>query len=217
MHAHVRLKRMIGLYPWGMHLRNKSVHGRQVSGIIEELLRLFPPDCGVEIIAPEVPPSVGQFNWGRYINIPMVDPFYDEPPCEYLPIANSWRPGPHRRMCYQFYGTSDWRHQNFRKAEAIQLFESFPTIDKVKLGIPLTIQQSAEVMRHSDFFVGVDSGMLHLARCVGVPAFANPNRVPMPWFHQWHKEGSPSYTIFRSLPELHAHLRERLPWVLPGV
>lgn len=215
MAASARCGQMVGLYPWGMHLNQG--YGVPVHGTVADLFRILPVEGRVEVIAPEIHPSQAPFVWGRYVLAPMYDPFYDEPADEYIPAKMIWKPGPYGRMCYQFYGSSDWRHQNFRKAEAAQLYQSFPTFDRVKVGIPMTLGQIVDVMLHSDFFVGIDSGMTHLARCVGIPTFVNPNRVAMDWFYRWHKEGSPSYTVFRSVPELHAKIRQQLPGVLPAV
>ncbi len=213
--ASERLNRTIGIYPWGIGHKGLG-WGYCSAPLIAELLGLLPNDGRVEMIAPDNPPRAKGFNWGNYVNIPTFDPF-DEPAVEYVHFKETWKPGKRYRMCHQFYGTSLWRRQNFKKSEAIDLYLSLPTIDKVKLGLPRTLRESIGIMMQSDFFVGIDSGMTHLARCVGMPTFVNPNRVPMDWFHKWHKEGSPSYTVFRTLPQLHVQLRERLPWVLPGV
>jgi hypothetical protein len=218
-HAWVASKRFdttIGLYPRGMGHDGLGA-GFWQEGLLREVMALFEVNDDVELIIPEGLPKSVPFNYGKYMRVPMFDPFLNEDPVEYRLVKSAWKPGRYNRMCYQFYGTSFWRRQNFRKPEAIQLYCSFPEIEKVKLGLPLTLAQSAEIMRNSDFFVGIDSGMTHLARCIGIPAFVNPQRVPMDWFYRWHPKGSPSYIIFRTLPELYQQLRERLPWVLPAV
>lgn len=211
-----RWNTQIGLYPSSVGHEGLGA-GFWQEGIVREIMALFDFNDAVELILPKELPRSLPFNYEKYMRVPMFDTFRDESPVEYQLVKRAWKPGRYNRMCYQFYGRSCWWQQNFRRDDAIQLHGSFANLDRVKLGVPLTIAQSVEVMRSSDFFVGIDSGMTHLARCVGVPTFVNPQKVPMNWFHRWHPQGSPSYTIFRTLAELHAQLRERLPWVLPAV
>lgn len=215
-HASRYYNTIVGIYPRAVgHERLGAGFWREQ--LMREILDLFDVKGMVELVIPDEPPKSLPFNYGKYVRVPMFDPFLDEAPVEYRLIKTPWKSGRYMRMCYQFYGTSCWRRQNFRRGDALQLYNSFPNLEKVKLGLPLTLRQSVEVMLKSDFFVGIDSGMTHLARSVGIPTFVNPQQVPMDWFYRWHPKNSPSYTIFRSLTELHAQLREQLPWVLPAV
>lgn len=215
LRAHERYRRLIGIYPWGMHTGYKC--GVPVHGTLRDLFPLFDLAGKVEMIETDITPDRTPANFGRYVRMPMYDPFYDEDPSEYVLIRDSWKPGPYGRMCYQFYGSSNWQLQNFNIGEAKSLYCSFPHLDKVKLGIPMTISQCVDVMQSSDFFVGIDSGMTHLARAVGLPTFVNKNKVADDWFHRWHPLGSPSYTLFSSVSELHAKIRQQLPGVLSEV
>jgi hypothetical protein len=207
-----RLGRKVGLYPVGMGHRGLGA-GNCVVGVARELLQLFPAEGKVELITPDAY-TTAKFKWRDYIDVPMFDPFLDEPPCEYVLVKQPWQP-PHGlagltydRICYQFYGRSNWRQQNFKKAEALSLYHMFPDyVDKVKLGQPLSITDSVNVMLSSDLFIGINSGMTLLARSVGIPTFVHPQRIPMDWFHMWNKIDSPSYVLFRSLDELRVRLR----------
>ena len=210
LHASDRLGRCVGIYPY-------SPSGRSKVAAFEELIPFFRTAGRVELIKAKGPVHDAKSGWGNYATIPMINPYLEESAIEYELFEECWKPGPYHRMCYQFYGNSGSHLKSFKRPEAIRLFESFSAIEKVKVGLPQTVQQTVATMFKSDFFVGIDSGMTHLARCVGIPVFVHPNRISMPYFYRWHKQGSPSYTVFRSLPELHAQLRERLPWVLPAV
>ena len=210
-----RLGRMVGLYPWGIGNGGLSRWGISTR-LVVKLLELLPVDGKVEVIATEVPPEKVPFNWGKYLHVPTYNPWNEEP-VEYALIRTPWKFGPYGRMCYQTRGRSAWRRQNFPGSEAVEIYNSFPTLERIEVGLPLSIDQSVEVMLKSDFFVGIDSGMAHLARCVGLPVFINPNRVPLDWFYRWHRQGSPSYTLFRTVPELRERVRERLPWALSAV
>ena len=219
---------MVGIYPWGIGRVSRPrpwekttiSPGRCAVEMVTKLLEWLPVDGKLEIIAPEIPSHQTPFIWGKYVHAPMFnpDPITGEPEAiEYVQFKKVWKPGPYSRMCYQFYGISNWWQQSIRAGEGAQLLDSLPPMDKVRLGIPLTIEQSLAVMRESDFFVGIDSGMSHMARCLGIPTFINPKRVPMDWFYRWHKKDSPSYTLFRTNAELLERLRERLPWIFAEV
>jgi len=215
LRAHAQYRRLIGIYPWGMHHNYKC--GVPVHGTLRDLFTLFDLEGKVEVIETDITPDRTPVNCGRYARMPLYDPFNDEDPPEYVLIKDPWKPGPYGRMCYQFYGSSNWRLQNFKRWEAKQLYHSFSHLDKVKLGIPMTIAQCVDVMKRSDFFVGIDSGMTHLARSVGLPTFINKNKVADDWFYRWHLPGSRSYTLFTSVVELHTKIRQQLPGILPAV
>ena len=225
--ASERLGCLIGVYPWGVgrvtrpRPWEKGISpGRCAAEAVSFLLEQLPVAGKLEMIAPEVPSNRVPFSWGRYVHTPTFnpDPITGEPiAIEYAQFKQVWKPGPYGRMCYQFSGISNWWQQSIRPGEGRELLELLPIMDKVRLGVPLSLGRSLEVMYQSDFFVGIDSGMAHMARCIGIPTFINPKRGPMDWFYRWHKEGSPSYTLFRTNAELLARLRERLPWLFAAV
>jgi len=70
----------------------------------------------------------------------------------------------------------------------------------IRVGLPKTLEQSINDMCHSDFFVGIDSGMAHVARSVGIPVFLYRGKLDTDWIYKWHPEGS--VTLFDTIPEL---------------
>ena len=226
--ASERLGCLIGVYPWGVGnfprvrpwLKTAGSSGRYAADVVSFLLERLPAEGKLELIAPDIPSDRVPFTWGKYIHVPTFNPEImtgEHAANEYVKFKHAWKPGPYGRMCYQFYGVSYWWRQSIRREEGYALLNSLPPMDRVRVGLPMTLAQSLEVMYQSDFFVGIDSGMSHMARCLGIPTFINPKRVPMDWFYRWHKKDSPSYTLFRTNAELLERLRERLPWIFAGV
>jgi len=80
--------------------------------------------------------------------------------------------GSHERnyVAYQFDGYShSWLNPT---EEEMQGFLScFSKSELIKVGRPLTIQQSADVLKRSKLFIGVSSGMSHIAASAGVKQF----------------------------------------------
>jgi hypothetical protein len=205
-------KRPIGIYPYGWG-------GKPALTMLQYMRSLIASKGEIEYVATEVKPIPitfdHQFSWKSYPLVPMINALHEEETPEYLPTQQRWTPGPHGRMCYQFRGSG--RRQNFPYREWGRMLSAFRHLECIRVGLPWSLAQSIDIMCRSDFFLGIDSGMLHVARSTGVPIFINPNHVPLDWFHLWHPPGSPSYTIFRSLPELLTLLKERLPHVFPAV
>ena len=108
----------------------------------------------------------------------------DEPPTQciddryavwslpYCPTRQRWTPGPYGRIAIQLDGRSYAKEKNPPDDERA-LLESpwMPGSTITKIGLPLTLEQSVEVLAHSDVFLGVCSGMSHVAHSVGTPCF----------------------------------------------
>jgi hypothetical protein len=91
----------------------------------------------------------------------------------YLPTKAKWEPVRRGRVCYQLdnnqvpEGNSRCLKRHHR--EAIMKWLSEWPGEKVKLGLPMTVEQCAKAAASSDLFVGMDSGMSHLCHSVGLP------------------------------------------------
>lgn len=73
-------------------------------------------------------------------------------------------------IAYQFDGISH-SHWNPTDAEVQSFFESLPAKKLCRIGRPLTLEESMNILLKSSLFIGVSSGMSHLAASAGTPTF----------------------------------------------
>jgi hypothetical protein len=82
-----------------------------------------------------------------------------------------WRGLPGKYVGYQFDGRSS-PGKNPPEREIADIIAAAPRgLTPVKLGWPMTIQQSAEALRECGLFVGCDSGLAMMAIAAGVPTY----------------------------------------------
>jgi len=126
----------------------------------------------------DFPPS-RQLNWQEV--------FHRTP---YQPTKRRWIPNASGTVCYQFDGKS-WHRQNFRTPD--EEFLIIREIERlgwqaVRLGKEISQDSlSADIDRlaNCEFFVGVDSGLSHVAYSVGTPILMVVNgRGPQIWDSQ---------------------------------
>ena len=73
-------------------------------------------------------------------------------------------------LAFQFDGLSH-PHLNPTNYEVEKFLELFDGWDVIKIGLPLTLKQSFNLLCSSNLFIGVSSGMSHLAASLGIPSF----------------------------------------------
>lgn len=77
-----------------------------------------------------------------------------------------WWDGSDGTVCYQLDGHSGAEQKNPPAKDLYQLM-SFPKM--VRVGLPLTLEESARELSRCRLFIGVCSGMSHVAHSVGCP------------------------------------------------
>lgn len=91
---------------------------------------------------------------------------------DYLPTRASWSPGPHGRACCQLTNAQLEQHcaRAMKRHERLELEAWLEgRLEVVRLGKHMSLSECCEAMASSDLFVGIDSGMSHVAHSVGVP------------------------------------------------
>lgn len=96
-----------------------------------------------------------------------------------MPTKKRWTPGPHGRCAYQFDGRS-MPEKNPPDEDVPKLLAAMARkAEPVKVGLPLSIAESVEVLATSDFFVGSASGLAIVAWAVGVPVYYLEYKMPV--------------------------------------
>lgn len=106
---------------------------------------------------------------------------------DYFPTKVRWKPSvAHRYCCYQFDGDSAALEKNPSSGDLMILLVWLQQcgFEAVGLGKHLSVAQCVEIASESAFFVGVDSGMSHLAHSVGVPMFLLQHQLPIVTSHR---------------------------------
>jgi hypothetical protein len=79
-----------------------------------------------------------------------------------------WKPGPYKKICYQFNASTVNRPPRW---EVVAFLEKFPEIEWIKLGKEYSLKECLEIAATCDAFIGVSSGMSHVMHSVGIPMF----------------------------------------------
>lgn len=106
---------------------------------------------------------------------------------QYLPIRGGWKGRRSKHVACQLgAGGSPQQnlgpHEGGRIAMALHQHGFTP----VKLGKPSSIAESVEAMRECCMFVGIDSGMSHIAHSMGLPVHILKANVPVSWIRWIH-------------------------------
>jgi hypothetical protein len=89
----------------------------------------------------------------------------------YAKTKKQWK-GNVGRICYQIATNSKRTDQIITENHGVFLkgLEE-QGYELVKLGLPMTLSESIEVMCDCELFVGIDSGMSHMAHSIGIPVY----------------------------------------------
>lgn len=156
-----------------------QLHGRDCGKRLREILPLLhaPERCNVKIVdEPHTWEPDGFAIWAS----------------PYWPTKTRWQVDHKtRRITYHFDGVSSASDKNPPPSEMDAIVDllvelSKYNISKVQLGQHMTIKKCVDVLADSTCFIGVDSGMSHLAHCVGVPVFIVEYKLPIVTTHR-HK------------------------------
>jgi hypothetical protein len=116
----------------------------------------------------------------------------------YYPTHQQWRPGLRGLITYQIDGQSRPNETNPPERERAWLASGWspPGVRVVRLGRPMSVTDIIQHLARSDAFIGVDSGIAHLAHSVGVPRFLLQYQHPLSQAHP-HKH----YVTCPSVPQ----------------
>ena len=143
----------------------------------KEILPLLEP-AFIENISKRDVPDCDKLSNGRYLEN-----------CCYAKTRVVWSGGIKRnRICYQFDGRFSGRRKNPPENDLFKLVDFINGVDFVRLGGHLSLEKCVNIMANSDCFLGIDSGMSHIAHSVGVPTFIIKYRFN---FDGYHKNAPP--------------------------
>jgi hypothetical protein len=98
---------------------------------------------------------------------------------EYLPTKRCWTGGAGRVVCLQLDGRWQSRRKNPKPEETARLIARLEAAGFVvqRLGQPMRLAECAEALATCYCFIGVDSGMMHVAHSVRCPRILIRNRM----------------------------------------
>ena len=123
----------------------------------------------------------------------------------YVPTKVRWARSDSRIISYQIETPTKHRPDRFCHPRLIEgLSDQMPDYEFIELGKKhqSTISETIEILSQSELFVGIDSGMSHVAHSVGVPVFLKYH-AELDLFHP-NKE----YVVFRDGQDLKLKLCE---------
>ncbi len=107
--------------------------------------------------------------------------------CPVVPTKTRWRNDPRSRaVVYQFDGESAAESKNPPDTEREKLLAWLRNVgfETVQLGKHLSLAECVEEAANAALFVGVDSGMSHVAHSVGVPVYLYEHKLPIITCHR---------------------------------
>jgi hypothetical protein len=120
----------------------------------------------------------------------------------YLTVKTPWCVNHSRRVALQLSTGGDHR-KNTPLADQIGLKDAlerrFYIIDEP--GKPSDITQIAKMLAEAEFFIGIESGITHVAHSVGVPTMLLQNGTPHADFYDYHF-GNPGWHLFKDAAAL---------------
>ena len=129
---------------------------------------------------------------------------YDVWAAPYYPTRNlRWNARQaHTTICYQFDGISIPELKNPPPGELALLLDWIHRsgFEAVRLGLPMTIDEDIQALANAVAFVGVDSGMSHIAHSAGTPCFLLEYQSPVVTTHR-----GKAYILANSFEDLARH------------
>lgn len=90
----------------------------------------------------------------------------------YVRTKKTRKEGKFDRICYQLETTSgSWPEKELAREEVEKIINGIDCREKTEIGLPLSLEESIDVMLECDAFVGICSGMAQVAHSVGIPCF----------------------------------------------
>jgi hypothetical protein len=89
--------------------------------------------------------------------------------CEYFPTVKTWTNPSTPIIAYSFEANWNKDKKIPPWVDKILVDPSLEKYNKVKVGLPMQIEECVDVLSKCSVFVSVDNGMAHVARSVGCP------------------------------------------------
>ncbi len=200
---HIKTAQPVGIYTmtaWRNHLYSCKP---LLAEVIEQLDLPYVP----ALIGDGVPPGQ-RFTEGQFPLVPTHVPRWPCPgPIDYFLTKKRPVVAHSKIFSYQIYGVSSRARQSFSRPYAVKMVTMLQRLGLVErcVGLPLTLAQSIDVMCRARFHVGIDSGMTHVARSVGIPIYVYQAKLPLDWIGAWHP--LEKINVFRTIEELEFMLR----------
>lgn len=139
-------------------------HGHDVVSLVMEIVSLFRTERELEIVPARRPSRIPEMTCLQH---------------EYLPTRMQWRPNESRLICVHFDGSWQARRKNPREKEKRRFFAAIngAGFEVVVLGKALGLTACVSALATCYCFVGVDSGMMHVANSVRCPRILVRNRM----------------------------------------
>lgn len=137
-------------------LISRRCRGTDVSGTVQEILNELESSGKTELVDKDATHFITE-EW----RVP------------YCPTRSRWSPNRFDRVCFQFDGVTHPQKTNPPPEDLAQLLGAWlpAGIEFIRLGRPLSIADDVRLLSRSDAFLGVDSGMSHIAHSAMVPCF----------------------------------------------
>jgi ADP-heptose:LPS heptosyltransferase len=81
-----------------------------------------------------------------------------------------------KQICYHIDNQKKtvWNHERFLTQEESLLFKCWKIyhankFEFIPLGLPKSLEENIQIIAESDLFIGIDSGLSHVAHSVGIP------------------------------------------------
>jgi hypothetical protein len=96
-----------------------------------------------------------------------------------LPTRVQWRPGG-QHVCVQLTGRWSSSQKDCSAEDIDLLYGGLTDLDLsiVQLGLPMSLEDGVEMLATCRFFVGIDSGYMHVAHSIGCPRYLVRNKMP---------------------------------------
>lgn len=120
-----------------------------------------------------------------------------------IPTKITWKPGPSKRICYQFNSFVANRPPQMEIDGFMEKFKE--DCEFVKLDIDLSLAECVKMASESAAFIGVSSGMSHVMHSVGVPIFLMSYDFDVRPYH-----GSNEYVLCQNLADCEVELKKYL-------
>lgn len=97
----------------------------------------------------------------------------------FLPCRYRWKPAASKMVCYQLAGIHNAKDKNVSEHEQKHFCKELRNAGFIPqaLGLPLTLEKSAQLLSEALCFIGVDSGLMHVAYSVGTPPIMVRNNM----------------------------------------
>lgn len=112
------------------------------------------------------------------------------PDCVFIKSTIQWKPNNSKKICYNFSGKSNKKHQNFPSLEIENsVVNDIKKLgyEMIRVGFPINLKDSLSTMSNCELFLGIDSGLAYLAAMARIPIVFVQNRINDSHFRILHK------------------------------